>query len=120
MNKKAIIRIQGIDIFLYKNFNRYPEATFRWLNDFHKDFIKNRKNSPNYELAQLLRNSVINADKYDLDRSKYTGWSIFDGDENDLDYTYRYILYSNGKVGVTEDVMSSDGTFIRIMEKEYE
>ena len=101
MATRATIKIEGINFAkLYKHFDGYPNATLKWLEDFNKDFFDNRGDDPEYKFAQLLRSSVRDSYRFDLDDSKYTGWGIVDYDavagEN-----YEYTLLNDGSVTYT-------------------
>ena len=98
MATRALITIDGMDkIGIYKHWDGYPEATLPWLEKFHKDYLDNRGWDPEYELAQLLRSSIADAEEFELDKSKYIGWGIVDlstGDEYGAEY--EYILVKDG------------------------
>jgi hypothetical protein len=70
-----------------------------WLKDFHQRFLKNRGFDPDYEIAQLLRDSVRNAKKFDLDDSESTGWGLMPFD-SDAGQDYIYTLNRDGSVSV--------------------
>ena len=102
MATRCTIKIEGVDYAkCYKHFDGYPEATLKWLEDFNKDFNKNRGNDPEYKFAQLLRSSVRNAKKYDLDKSKYTGWGVISYNEY-YGEEYEYTLHKDGSVTYKE------------------
>jgi hypothetical protein len=97
MSVNSCIVIDDANCKVYKHWNGYPEEMMGWLVDFHGDFLKSRGYDPEYELAQLLRFAAINAEKYNLDPSMYTGWGVYSKDtEICVDYTY--ILERGGKV----------------------
>jgi hypothetical protein len=50
-----------------------------------------------YKIAQLLRSSVRDAEKYGLDDSKHTGWGILPMD-NDAGEAFEYVLHKDGNV----------------------
>ena len=98
MGTACTIKIENVKYAkLYKHFDGYPEGTLNWLEDFNKDFVENRGIDPEYKFAQLLRDSAINAEKYKLDNSEYTGWGII---KYDVSYgeEYEYILKNDGSV----------------------
>lgn len=102
MSTRAVIKIEGIDyVQVYKHCDGYPKTTLEWLEDFNSDFTKNRGDDPEYKLAQLLRSSARDGDKYDLDQSKYTGWGL-QPYNSDVWQEYEYLLKTDGSVEVKE------------------
>ena len=101
MSTNALITIEGVDnIYVYKHWDGYPDATLQWLKDFNESFKRNRGDDSSYKAAQLLRSSAFDAEKYVLDASKYTGWGVFteyNGGGVDVDYIYK--LMKDGSVG---------------------
>ena len=98
MATSATIIIENIEFCkVYKHSDGYPKAILGWLEDFNRDFKKNRGFNPNYKFAQLLRASVRDADKYNLSHNKYTGWGVVDMHE-DVGEEYIYLLKNNGDV----------------------
>ena len=98
MATRCSIKIEGIDFAkIYKHWDGYPEAMLKWLEEFNKDFTKKRGDDPEYKFAQLLRSSSRDAEKYELDSSKYTGWGVIPYNE-DYGVDYEYILHKNGNV----------------------
>ena len=107
MSTNAIIFVEDFEgVAVYKHWDGYPEATLKWLEDFNKDFIKRRGVDPQYEFAQLLRSSARDAEKYNLDDSRHTGWGVikislyyakrdYEGSDN-----YVYLLKKDGTVEV--------------------
>ena len=54
MATRCTIKIEGIDYAkVYKHWDGYPDATLRWLEEFNRNFSKNRGDDPAYKLAQL-------------------------------------------------------------------
>ena len=105
MGTRAFIKVEGTPVALYKHFDGYPEGTLPWLVEFHSSFIENRGVDPDYEIAQLVRSSVLLADKYGLDDSKLTGWGLYviDNDEEIGGMiSYVYTLKNDGTIVVTE------------------
>lgn len=99
MSTSALISVEDLDgVYLYKHWDGYPEATLPWLEEFNKDFSKNRGDDPEYKFAQLVRSSERDGDKFELDRSKYTGWGVTTIKEYGVDYYY--ILKADGTVEV--------------------
>jgi len=98
MSTNAVIRVEDLDVELYKYWDGYPEATLEWLKSFHKDFIEKRGVDPQYEFAQLIRSSIRDADKFALDKSHYTGWGVSPKDVSY--YNFLYILKNDGSVEV--------------------
>ena len=98
MSTRATIRIEGFKIAkIYKHWDGYPEATLEWLENFNKEFTENRGIDPMYKFAQLLRSSVRDAEKFNLDPSPYTGWGVVKVHE-DCGQEFEYMLHANGKV----------------------
>ncbi len=58
---------------VYKHWDGYEYATLPWLEEFNKTFTEARGDDPDYKLAQLLRSSAFDAQKYKLDSSRDTG-----------------------------------------------
>lgn len=99
MSTRALIKVEGSKVVLYKHWDGGPESTLPWLENFNKDFETNRPKDIEYKVAQLVRSSARDAEKYDLDNSLYTGWGLFTRDENvDVDYVYE--LKMDGSVVV--------------------
>jgi hypothetical protein len=101
MSTNAVIRVEGLDVELYKHWDGYPDATLEWLEKFHKDFNDRRGVDPQYEFAQLVRSSIRDADEFGLDESHYTGWGV--SVKGGSYYDYLYILKNDGSVEVVED-----------------
>ena len=98
MATTATIKVEGIKYAkIYKHFDGNPENTLPWLQEFNERFIKERGNDVSYKFAQLLRSSAIDAEKFDLDPSLYTGWGIA---EYNLECCedYEYMLRKDGTV----------------------
>lgn len=100
MGTRALIKIEGHKVAVYKHFDGYPEATLPWLEAFNADFSERRKNDPDYKLAQLLRSSARDAEKYGLDDSKYTGWGVAMAHDDSIGQSYEYTLMNDGSVVV--------------------
>lgn len=97
MGTSAVIRLEGSDaVEVYKHYDGYPESTLPWLEKFNADFVKNRGNDIPYKFAQLLRSSISDAEEFNLDTSKYTGWGVSKQGENY--WCYLYILKKDGTV----------------------
>jgi hypothetical protein len=102
MSTNAVIRVEGQDnIEVYKHWDGYPDSTLPWLKDFNEDFKENRGDDPDYKLAQLLRSSARDAEEFDLDPSKHTGWAVVVA--KSYGWEYRYTLNKDGTVIVEED-----------------
>ena len=107
MGTRAIIKIENIDVALYKHCDGAPDSTLPWLVEFHSDFLKNRGEDPCYEFAQLIRSSsnLKNVEKYRLGNSPYIGWGVITFNKLDPDYMgaqYVYTLKLNGEIEVKE------------------
>jgi len=75
MSTPAIIKLEGYkNIVLYKHCDGDPQSTMKWLQDFNKNFVKNRGDDNNYKFAQLVRSSAFDCEEYGLDNNRYTGW----------------------------------------------
>lgn len=102
MATRCTIKVEGVEFAkVYKHWDGYPEATLPWLEEFNRVFVENRGDDPQYKFAQLLRSSLMDADKFDLDESRITGWGVVEYDDN-LGEDYEYILLKNGKVAVVD------------------
>jgi len=98
MGTRAVIKIKDYGTAcLYKHWDGYPEATLEWLEEFNKEFSDGRGNDNTYKFAQLVRSSVLLADKYNLDQSKLTGWGVYPANA-DVGQEYEYILCPDGSV----------------------
>lgn len=101
MATRCTIKIEGIDYAkVYKHWDGYPDATLKWLEDFNRNFSKNRGDDPAYKLAQLLRSSIRACSIYNLDPSQYTGWGVI-GINEDWCQEFEYILHKEGSVSYT-------------------
>ena len=100
MGTAAVIRVEGSELEVYKHFDGYPEGTLPWLKSFNEDFSENRKNDPDYKMAQLLRDSVRSGDTFNLDGSHYTGWGVSTKGTNG--YCYLYTLKEDGTVEISK------------------
>jgi len=99
MGTSCIIKVQeNKTAVLYKHWDGYPEATLNWLKDFNETFVKNRGDDSPYKLAQLVRSSLADAEKYGLDASRETGWGLYP--EGEISGVYTYILNKDGSVTV--------------------
>ena len=99
MATRAIIIVEGITFAkVYKHYDGYPSATLPWLEEFNENFEESRNNDPEYKFAQLLRSSARrDAEKYNLDDSKFTGWGVVSyWGNNGADYVYT--LHIDGSV----------------------
>jgi hypothetical protein len=102
MATRCTITIEGQNsVKVYKHHDGYPSATLEWLEDFNKEFTAERAHDPSYKLAALLRSSILDAEKYDLGTSRFTGWGIVPIND-DCDEEWEYHLYSNGRVSCHE------------------
>lgn len=102
MSTNATIKIEGINYAkVYKHWDGYPEATLPWLQDFNRRFTEGRGDDAEYKFAQLLRDSALNADKFDLDNSTTTGWGVIHYDAS-YGAEYEYVLKKDGSVEVHE------------------
>lgn len=102
MATRATIKVEGFKLAkLYKHFDGYPSATLQWLQDFNKRFLDGRGYDPCYQLAQLIRSSSKDAEKYNLDPSDTTGWAVF-GYDDECGAEYEYELKKDGSVKVIE------------------
>lgn len=100
MATRCEIKIEGIKYAkVYKHWDGSPESTLGWLEDFNKDFTKNRGDDPQYKFAQLLRSSARDQEKYNLDPSLHTGWGVLPYD-SDCWSEYTYTLKTDGTVEV--------------------
>jgi len=100
MATRAEIKVEGVNYCkLYKHYDGYPDGTLKWLEDFNQIFIQKRGNDHAYKMAQLIRSSAIDAKKYELDQSRYTGWGIEPFDV-DCGVQFEYILKDDGTVEV--------------------
>ena len=98
MATRATIIVEGqSSVKAYKHWDGYPEATLAWLQEFNHSFAKARGNDPDYKFAQLLRSSAFDAEKYNLDSSRDTGWGIIHIDADALE-EYEYFLRHDGSV----------------------
>ena len=101
MSTNAVIKVEGVDFAkVYKHWDGYPSATLEWLETFNKEFTQTRGDDPQYKFAQLLRSSERDGDRFELDRSKHTGWGVVPYNENWGDY--EYTLHSDGTVTYKE------------------
>ena len=100
MATRAVIEIDGMDVCLYKHWDGYPSATLPWLLNFVDKFGRDDKE---YMFAQLIRSSAFDAEEFNLDKSRSTGWGVVHCNE-DCWEEYRYII-KDKKVSVI-DVMT--------------
>ena len=101
MATRSTISIEGMTPIVYKHWDGYPKAMIPWLTEFNKTFTKKRGDDPSYKFAQLLRSSVMEADKYQLDNDKFTGWGVIESFQ-DLGQEYNYLLKTDGSIVYTE------------------
>ncbi len=99
MSTRSTIKIEGVGFAkIYKHLGGEPEYMLKWLEEFNQDFTKNRGvNDNEYKFAQCLRYAALNAGKYSLDGSLYTGWGVVKFNEG-MDEDYEYILKTSGEV----------------------
>lgn len=101
MSTNAVIQVKGLDsVELYKHWDGYPEGTLAWLEHFNADFVENRGNDLPYKFAQLVRSSIADAETFDLDKNRHTGWGVDAKDSHYYDYLY--ILNDDGTVTVKD------------------
>ena len=87
MATTALITVE--DIGIYKHYDGYTSSMMPWLEDFHRDFLKNGGWDPSCELAQLLRDSIRSKDEYNgLDDDHYNGWGIVKTEKYTTNYKY--------------------------------
>ena len=99
MSTNAVIRIESYKTAeLYKHWDGYPEGVIEWLRNFNEDFIKHRGNDNPYKFAQLIRSSAFDAEKYNLDDDRHTGWGVYP--RGQAYYDFIYILKKDGSVEV--------------------
>ena len=99
MSTRALIRIEGNDVALYKHQDGYPDATLEWLETFHKDFLAKRGVDPIYEFAQLVRSTT----RLGSNEDNYLGWGVvpFSKDNPDsMGAVYLYTLKDSGEVAL--------------------
>ncbi len=102
MATRGTIKVEGQNqVKIYKHWDSSPEDTLPWLEEFNKDFTKNRGIDPEYKFAQVLRSSARAAKEYELDDSKYTGWGVVPYD-SDCGEDYEYTLHDDGTVSYKE------------------
>ena len=100
MATRATIIVEGQpSVKAYKHWDGYEEATLPWLEEFNRTFAATRGDDPDYKLAQLLRSSAWDADKFNLDKSRDTGWGIVPIDA-DVWEEYEYHLHGDGRLTV--------------------
>lgn len=86
-----------LHIALYKHWDGAPHSTLPWLEKFNGEFTKKRGINPGYKFAQLIRSSVADAEEFNLDDSKITGWGVV---SSSTLAEYVYTLESDGTVSV--------------------
>lgn len=100
MSTSCVITLEKCTIAaVYCHWDGNPESKLPWLESFNKQFVIERGDDDPYKLAQLLRSSSADAEKYNLDPSKFTGWGLISNDdisETYVEYTYR--LMKDGSV----------------------
>lgn len=100
MSTNAIIKVEGVQYaMLYKHWDGYPDATLPWIQNFNTRFTASRGDDPEYKFAQLLRDSALSADQYNLDPSTETGWGVIPYGKHPT-AEYEYILKRDGSVVV--------------------
>lgn len=107
MATRSTIKIEGVNYAkVYKHYEGYPERMTEWLENFNKDFTKNRGNDPSYKFAQLLRHSghLPTRESYKNDNivsnyeaEKYLGWGVVEYRAN-MGEDYEYTLHADGSV----------------------
>jgi hypothetical protein len=102
MGTSAVIRVENVEYAeVYKHWDGYPEGTLAWLEKFNKEFTENRGVDNPYKFAQLLRNSVVAQEEFNLDPSETTGWGVEAYGSVHGDFTYT--LKEDGTVVVEGD-----------------
>ena len=101
MSTNAVIRVDGVGVELYKHWDGYPDSTLPWLEKFNKEFASQRGDDPPYKFAQLIRSSAFDADEFQLDQSRNTGWGVFT--KGSTHYDFLYTLKADGTVEVDGD-----------------
>ena len=99
MSTRALIKVEGLNIALYKHYDGYPDGILPWLEDFYKTFFSKRKDDSSYCLAQLIR-STTNP-RYKLVPSDITGYGIVMATD-DCGQEYEYTLTAKGTIEVKE------------------
>jgi hypothetical protein len=102
MSTSAIIKVEGINfVELYKHWDGDPESTLPWLEDFNHRFVEQRDDDLVYKIAQILRDSIVNLENFNLDGSPTTGWGLVEpGMTGGIEYTYT--LHIDGSVTYAE------------------
>jgi len=101
MGTHAVIQIEGIKYAeVYKHWDGSPDSTLEWLESFNERFQEERGTDPKYKFAQLLRSSINDAEKFNLDKSLFTGWGVMEGNSSQEEWKYLYILKDDGSVEV--------------------
>ena len=100
MATSALIRFQGLPFGAVVRVHWDGDRLAPWLIAFNKRFAHERGDDPTYKVAQLLRDSVRQADEYKLDPSEFTGWAVMNGSESDdyFDVQHVYTLRRDGEV----------------------
>jgi len=100
MSTNCVIKVEDVKYAkVYKHWDGYPSATYRWLYNFNKNFTRKRGEDPTYKFAQLLRSSARDSSIYNLDDSDVTGWGVVPYDD-DYSVDYTYILKKDGSVDI--------------------
>jgi len=103
MSTSCVVTLQDSKIgALYCHWDGFPEAKIEWLSAFNKKFVEERGDDDPYKFAQLIRSSVFDAEKYNLDLSRSTGWGVISMDdvEEFLYCNYHYRLMKDGSVNI--------------------
>ena len=106
MATRSVIRIQDIKYAqIYKHWDGYPEHILPWLKTFNEDFAKERGTDATYKFAQLLRHSAFEADRFELDSNRHTGWGVYEYEDpyEQCGAEYLYYLMHDGSV-ITENL----------------
>lgn len=99
MSTNATIKVEGINYCkLYKHWDGYEKATLPWLEAFNKEFTASRGDDASYKMAQLIRSSFKDGEKFGLDLSLDTGWGVVAID--DYEGEFEYLLKTDGTVTV--------------------
>ena len=101
MSTNATIKVEGVDYCkLYKHWDGGKNSTLPWLEDFNKKFTASRDEDASYKMAQLIRSSSNDGEKFGLDPSIDTGWGVIAID--DYKGEFEYLLKTDGSVTVTK------------------
>ena len=98
MSTPCTIAIAGLDFAqLYVHWDGDPDHMLPWLKSFNSGFAAARGDDPEYKFAQLLRDSVREAERFNLNPSDYTGYGVVQKGP-DMGAQYHYALHADGSV----------------------